>query len=95
MSNIINDFCLAWQTLDAELITKHLSDDFVYDSQWVFSSLDCKRYKDYIHGKFQTLKDRGIKIETSIVDDPYCNEKMLKLNQNGNICYYRIKIIDD
>lgn len=39
MNNIIEDFCVAWQTLDAELIIKHLDNSFVYDSQWVFESL--------------------------------------------------------
>ena len=38
MNNIIEDFCMAWQMLDAELIIKHLDDSFVYDSQWVFES---------------------------------------------------------
>ena len=38
MNNIIEDFCVAWQMLDAELIIKHLDDSFVYDSQWVFES---------------------------------------------------------
>ena len=26
--NILEDFCKAWQTLDANLITQHLDDDF-------------------------------------------------------------------
>lgn len=94
MEHIIKDFCSAWQTLDAELITRHLADCFVYDSQWVFSSLDCNGYKDYIQGKFQTLKDKGIKIETSIIDDPHLGRKMLMLNQNGSVCYYRIKVAE-
>lgn len=46
MNDIIKDFCVAWQTLNAELIIKHLDASFVYDSQWVFSSLDCEGYKD-------------------------------------------------
>ena len=37
MNSIIEDFCVAWKTLDAELIIKHLDDSFVYDSQWVLS----------------------------------------------------------
>ena len=29
MNNIIEDFCVAWQMLDAELIIKHLDNSFV------------------------------------------------------------------
>ena len=92
MDNIIEDFCVAWQTLDAELIIKHLDDSFVYDSQWVFASLDCNGYKDYIQGKFETLKNNGIQIDASIVADPYLGDKMLMLSQNGQTSYYRIKV---
>ena len=53
--DIIMDFAKAWQTLNTKLIEKHLSSDFIYDSQWVFESLDYKGYIKYIRGKFQTL----------------------------------------
>jgi len=93
--DILNDFYKAWQTLDAELITKHLDETFIYDSMWVFSSLDYQGYKDYIYGKFQTLKKHGITIEAEIVKDPYFGGKMIKLLQQGNRpCFYRIKIVN-
>ena len=92
MENILKDFCTAWKTLDAELIIKHLNDSFVYDSQWVFASLDCEGYKQYIQGKFETLKGHGIRIDASIIDDHYEGGQMLKLDQNGKLCYYRIKV---
>lgn len=92
MDDIIKDFCVAWQTLDAGLIIKHLDDCFVYDSQWVFASLDCEGYKEYIQGKFDTLKEHGIQIEASIVDDPYQGGQMLMLCQNGQPSYYRIRV---
>lgn len=92
MNSIIEDFCVAWQMLDAELIIKHLDYDFVYDSQWVFASLDCNGYKDYILGKFATLKKNDIRINASIVEDPYHSGQMLKLEQNGQTCYYRIQV---
>lgn len=94
MNDIIKDFCVAWQTLNAELIIKHLDASFVYDSQWVFSSLDCEGYKDYIRGKFETLNSKGIQIEASIVDDPYYGGQMLMLVQNGQPVYYRIQVKD-
>lgn len=92
MNNIIEDFCVAWQTLDAELIIKHLDNSFVYDSQWVFESLDCNGYKDYIRGKFATLKKNDIRINASIVEDSYFGGQMLVLGQNGQSFYYRIKV---
>ena len=92
MNNIIEDFCMAWQMLDAELIIKHLDDSFVYDSQWVFESLDCNGYKDYIRGKFATLKKNDIRINASIVEDSYLGGQMLVLAQNGQSFYYRIKV---
>ena len=45
--DIIMDFAKAWQTLNTKLIEKHLSSDFIYDSQWVFESLDYKGYIKY------------------------------------------------
>ena len=83
MNSIIEDFCVAWQILDAELIIKHLDNSFIYDSQWVLASLDCNGYKDYIRGKFATLKKNGIQINVSIVEDPYLGGQMLMLGQNG------------
>ena len=47
--SITKDCATAWQTLNADLITKHLSHDFKYDSQWVYETLD---YKEYILNTF-------------------------------------------
>ena len=52
MNSILLDFCKAWQTFDADLIIQHLDDGFVYDSQWVFESLNRDEYANYIRGKF-------------------------------------------
>lgn len=90
MNEIIEDFCKAWQTLDSTLIIKHLDKNFRYDSQWVFESLDYNGYVEYITGKFQTLKEHRCSISVEIVDDG--GSKMLKLTQNEQICFYRIKI---
>ena len=93
MNDVLLDFCKAWQILDANLIIKHLDDNFVYDSQWVLSSLDCSGYKDYITKKFNILKEKGCCINALIVDDPYFQGgRMLKLIQDNNVCYYRIQI---
>lgn len=92
---IINDFLKAWQTLDAELICRHLDESFRYDSQWVFEFLDCKGYKEYIRGKFETLRKNNVKLEVAIVADAYLGGEMLAIKQDGNVCYYRIKVKDD
>ena len=91
---ILNDFKEAWQTLDAELICKHLAVEFRYDSQWVFESLDYQGYVDYIRGKFETLRRNKVQLEVAIVEDECLGGKMLAINQNGNVCFYRIKIKD-
>lgn len=95
MENILSDFCKGWNTFDASLLIKHLDDSFVYDSQWVFSSLDHNGYVEYIQNKFRTLKNKGIVISASIVSDPYLDGKMLKLTQEENISYYRIKVVEN
>lgn len=92
MENIIRDFATAWKTLNPELIIKHLSPDFQYDSQWVFDSLDKNGYSKYIRGKFKTLKDKSISIGVEIIDDPHLGGKMLKLIQSGQEVYYRINV---
>ena len=95
MNSILLDFFFFWQPFYADLIITHFDDSFVYDSQWVFSSLDRDQYIDYIIGKFQTLRSKNIYIEVSIVDDPYLGNSMLRLIQNGETCFYRIKVHDN
>ncbi len=94
MNTILEDFCKAWQTLDANLITQHLDDDFRYDSQWVFASLDCNGYKDYIKGKFETIKKSNTHLDVSIVSDSHSSiGKMLRITQDGGEpVYYRIEV---
>lgn len=92
MDSVIKDFAKAWESLNPELIIKHLDPNFQYDSQWAFVSLDVDGYANYIRGKFATLSRNGSNINVDIVHDSYCGGEMLKLVQNGNICYYRIRI---
>ena len=36
MDSVIKDFAKAWESLNPELIIKHLDPNFQYDSQWAF-----------------------------------------------------------
>lgn len=88
-SQILNDIQTAWNTLNPQLIIKHLDKCFIYDSQWVYESLDFETYASYLQNKFNKIKETGNVIEADIVEDA------IKLNQNGNIAFFRIKLKDD
>lgn len=88
---IVHDLAEAWRSLNAQLIIKHLAPEFKYDSMWVFESLDCSGYADYIRGKFDTIKRTGSKIDVSEVP----NRNAISLSQDGKEpIYYIIKIED-
>lgn len=74
----------AWVTLDATELVKHISLDFQYDSQWVFSNMDAEEYPSYIKGKFAAIKKTGAFPSVSLVNDPHFSGDMLKLEQQGN-----------
>lgn len=95
MGKILEDFKTAWNTLDADLIIKHLDVSFVYDSQWVYSSLDRDGYAEYIKAKFERIKETGSVVLADIVYDDMTEGEMLRLSQNGEPIYYRIKVIDN
>lgn len=94
-NTIITDFGEAWETLNPELIIKHLAENFVYNSQWVLESLDYQGYQEYIRAKFQTIRERGGQPTVTLVSDPYLgnDEKMIRLQQGNNQpAFYRIKV---
>lgn len=87
-------FAQAWRTLNPELIVANLDQSFIYDSQWVFESLDYSRYIDYIRGKFHTIKRRNAGVKVEIVLDPYQGGNMLALTQGSSTVFYRIQVKD-
>lgn len=90
---IVAEFAKAWETLDAELIISNLDECFVYDSQWVLASLNYYGYKDYIQGKFRTIKETGNTPKVKIVPDNYFGGSMIALQQGENApAFYRIKV---
>ena len=88
---ILADFTEAWNTLNPELIIQHLSPKFIYDSQWVFNSLDYHEYKDYIRGKFETIRKTGSSVKAEMGYNER-GELLNQLNQGGNIAFYRIRV---
>lgn len=92
---IVEEFAKAWEDLNAETIISYLDDSFVYDSQWVFESLDCKRYIEYIRGKFKAIKESNSTPVVEIVPDNYCGGTMIRLKQGDNTpAFYRIEVKD-
>lgn len=92
--SITKDFAKAWETLNADLIIKHLSPDFKYDSQWVYDSLDKKEYIEYIRGKFNTIRKSKSKIEVRII---HLSERkgIIAIRQDkGDPVFYVIQIKD-
>lgn len=86
-------FAQAWRTLNPELIVANLDQSFIYDSQWVFESLDYSGYIDYIRGKFQAIRNTNSNLQIEVVRDPYEGGSMIKITQfNNQIAYYRIKV---
>ena len=81
------------ETLDAELIIANLDETFVYDSQWVFESLDYRGYIDYIRAKFEAIKNSGTKLSVMIVPDKHSGGTVLSLQQDNNApAFYRIEV---
>ena len=99
--SIVNDVTAAWNQLEPELIIKHLDESFVYDSQWVFESLDFQGYIDYIRNKFAALKRGNSSIKAETITDTYCGGTMTKITQynpetqQSNIAFYRVRINDE
>ena len=93
---IVNDVTRAWNELDAELIIKHLSEDFRYDSQWVFNYMLYDEYVEYLRRKFQVIKNNDTIIKAETVEDNHLGGWMTKIIQyDGDIempAYYRVQI---
>lgn len=99
--DFVDNITNAWNQLNAELIIKNLDESFIYDSQWVFDSLDYRGYIDYIRGKFATLKNSNSIIKAETVADSYMGGYMTKIIQTNPMTnesavgFYRIKVDND
>lgn len=96
---IVDDVTKAWNELDPELIIKHLSEGFIYESQWIYDYMMRGKYTDYLTGKFNTIRNSNFKIDAKTIPDPYMGGWMTQILQyDGEIeipAYFRIKIEND
>lgn len=96
---IVEDITKAWNQLNPELIIRHLSHNFRYDSQWNFDTLGYDEYVDYIRGKFQNIDNSHIQITARTINDLLNDGFMTEIIQSNNgeerKAYFRIKIEED
>lgn len=92
MVKIYQDITEAWNTLNAELIIKHLSHNFRYDSQWVYDTMGYHEYCEYLREKFNKIRQSGSNVVAEFGTTDF--GPAIRLNQNGNIGFYQIEIED-
>jgi len=56
--NLVRKIATAYNTLNSEIFTDLIADDFVYESQHVFESMNGKdNFLKYIAGKYKTIQN--------------------------------------
>lgn len=72
----------AWNALDASIIEPYISDDFEYDSFWVFETMKGKeRYIDYMTEKFDAIRRSGNLVIAKTLFQGRINENVVVLVQ--------------
>lgn len=57
-TNILRQLAKSWNNLDTSFIENKLADDFIYESQWVFTPIEGKgNFLSYLHSKFTSIKN--------------------------------------
>ncbi len=88
--------CRAWKELDASILAPILSEDFTYDSFWVYATLKGKdTYLDYLTGKFEAIRngDKPVSAEVRYLEPK--GKYVVILNQMGNLAALEPLIQDD
>ncbi len=86
-----------WNQLDASMILDLLDDSFTYGSYWVNSSeMDLAAYRDYLPGKFETIRKSGSgpKVDIAVLYEGLTPEEFpyaLRLIQGAVTCLLVIK----
>ena len=66
-TEIIRSVAKSWNNLDISFAKEHMADDVIYESQFVFSSIEGKEdVASYFAGKYKTIKSDVEKGEISI-----------------------------
>lgn len=72
----------AWNALDASIIEPYISNDFEYDSFWVFETMKGKeRYIDYMTEKFDAIRRSGNLVIAKTLFQGRINENVVVLVQ--------------
>lgn len=72
----------AWNAIDVSIIEPYISDDFEFDSFWVFETMKGKeRYIDYLTGKFDAIRRSGNTIIIKTLFQGRINENVVVLVQ--------------
>ena len=87
--DIIRSLARMWNTFDFSHVEKHLADDVVYESQFVFTPLEGKAaVAEYLKGKLETLRkacEEGSSIVTAEIGlHPHVPHEMIVLSQIRN-----------
>lgn len=78
--------CQAWNSLDSKLLEPVLSDDYEYESFWVFETMKGKNtYLDYLKGKFASIKDGDKSVSASAFFQEEIGKHIVVLDQCGNM----------
>lgn len=81
---LIEKVALCWQNLDVDIIEPYLDKDFHYTSDAVFYEMSSRReYINYLHGKFDRLKDGSNPIGVQIGRMDGTNDFALLLHQGA------------
>lgn len=73
----------SYLTHNADTLIKIIPDDFGYDSMWVFDSIKSKaRYKEYITGKLESMKNGMYNVEFAMMKDKRDGKPLLMITNS-------------
>lgn len=82
--DLVDIVAKAWNTLDAKLIEPYLSDDFYYESVWVFETMQGKdAYMDYLTGLFDAIRRTNSIVAAKALFQYPIGEYVIAMVQDG------------
>lgn len=77
--------CQAWNSLNSKLLEPVLSDDYEYESFWVFETMKGKNnYLNYLEGKFTAIKKGDRSVSATVYFQESIGKHIVVLDQSGN-----------